>query len=170
MNNILRRGLAAGAALAVTAAVGLLGAGVALANPTDQPCRAGQLDTTLVAGSPGAGQRYASLQFTAKPGNSCKLTGPLPVTLNGAPSVTVVPDTGAATPVYLTSGKPAHVLLHWTGIGAPEQQQTPASVTVGFPAERPGSTTLPWKQGPVDAFAEAHTLRVGPVQAGPAEG
>lgn len=169
MNNNLRRGLAAGAVLAATAAVGVLGAGPALANPTDQLCQAGQLDTTLVPGSPGAGQRYASVQFTAKPGNSCKLVGPLPVSLQGAPGVAVIVDDSAAQPVYVTAGKPAHVLLHWTGIGAPEEQQTPDSITVGFVGKGGGATKLVWNQGPVDASVESHTLDVGPVLAGPAE-
>ncbi|MGO1052555.1 DUF4232 domain-containing protein [Crossiella sp. CA198] len=169
MNHNLRRGLAAVAVLAATATGGALWTGSAVANPTDQPCRAGQLDATLVAGSPGAGQRYASVQFTAKRGTACKLAGALPVTLRGAPGVTVVADNAGAPPVYLAGGKSAHIVLHWTGIGAPEQQQTPGSVTVGLPGRGSGVSTLRWDQGAVDAFPEAHTLSVGAVRPGPAE-
>ncbi|MBP2478435.1 hypothetical protein JOF53_007307 [Crossiella equi] len=168
MNSNTRRGAALTAVLATAATSALLFTGVASANPTDQPCKAEQLDTTLVAGSPGAGQRYASLQFTAKPGNACKLDGQVAVALTGAPGVVVELDgTAPGQAVYLTQGRFAHVLLHWTGIGAPEQQQRPSSVTVGLPGTN--SLELPWNQGPLDAFDEAHTLRVGPVQAGPAE-
>jgi uncharacterized protein DUF4232 len=161
------------AATAVVAA-----AGTASAMPTDFHCTSSQLDTTLVAGSPGAGQRYASIQFTAKPGESCTLPGALPVSLAGADGITVTPDPAAADapPVTVTDGAPASMLLHWTGIEAAENQVQPASVTVTAPQTTTprGDTsdpaiTLPWTQGPLDDSAEAHELTVGAVTAGPAE-
>lgn len=164
--------------LAVTGAAAsavVAGAGAASAMPTDFNCASGQVDTTLVAGDPGAGQRYASLVFTAKPGDSCTLPGALPVTLTGADGVTVTPDPAAADapPVTVADGAPASMLLHWTGIEAPENQVSPTSVTVTAPATTTprGDTfdpaiTLPWNQGAVDDSAEAHNLTVGPVTAG----
>ncbi|MEA5360156.1 DUF4232 domain-containing protein [Amycolatopsis sp., V23-08] len=165
-------------ALAVTGAAAsavVAGAGAASAMPTDFNCTSGQVDTTLVAGDPGAGQRYASVVFTAKPGDSCTLPGSLPVTLTGADGITVTTDPAAADapPVTVADGAPASMLLHWTGIEAPENQVSPVSVTVTAPATTTprGDTsdpaiTLPWTQGAMDNSTEAHTLTVGPVTAG----
>ncbi|GAB3149805.1 hypothetical protein GCM10027258_46880 [Amycolatopsis stemonae] len=164
-------------ALTVTGAAVLATAGTAVAMPTDFRCTSAQVDTTLVAGSPGAGQRYASVEFTAKPGESCTLQGALPVALAGAPGVTVTPDPAAADApsVTVAEGAPASMLLHWTGIEGPENQVRPASVTVTAPQTTTprGDTsdpaiTLPWNQGPLDDAAEAHGLTVGAVTAGPA--
>lgn len=168
-------------ALAVTGAAAtavVAAAGTAGAMPTDFNCTSSQVETTLVAGSPGAGQRYASVQFTAKPGETCTLQGALPVTLTGADGVTVTPapDAADAPAVTVAEGAPASMLLHWTGIEAPENQVRPSSVTVTAPQTTTPrgdvsdpAITLPWNQGPLDASAEAHRLTVGPVTAGPAE-
>ena len=168
-------------ALAVTGAAAtavLAVAGTASAMPTDFTCTSSQIDTTLVAGSPGAGQRYAYVQFTAKPGESCTLQGALPIALTGADGVTVTPDPAAADApaVTVADGAPASMLLHWTGIEAPENQVQPASVTVTAPQTTTprGDTsdpaiTLPWNQGPLDDSADAHGLTVGAVTAGPAQ-
>ncbi|WP_328452588.1 DUF4232 domain-containing protein [Amycolatopsis sp. NBC_00438] len=164
--------------LAVTGAAAsavVVGAGAASAMPTDFNCTSGQVDTTLVAGDPGAGQRYASVVFTAKPGETCTLPGALPVSLTGADGVTVTADPAAADapPVTVADGAPASMLLHWTGIEAPENQVSPTGVTVTAPATTTprGDTsdpaiTLLWNQGAVDDSAEAHDLTVGPVTAG----
>jgi hypothetical protein len=168
-------------ALAVTGAAAtavVAAAGTASALPTDFNCTSSQIDTTLVAGSPGAGQRYASVEFTAKPGESCTLQGALPVTLTGADGVTVTPDPAPADApaVTVADGAPASMLLHWTGIEAPENQVQPSSVTVTAPQTTTprGDTsdpaiTLPWNQGPLDDSADAHRLTVGAVTAGPAQ-
>lgn len=168
-------------ALAVTGAAAsavLVTAGAASAMPTDFACTSSQVDTTLVAGSPGAGQRYASVQFTAKPGETCTLQGALPVGLTGADGVTVTPDPAAADAprVTVAEGAPASMLLHWTGIEGPGSQVEPSSVTVTAPQTTTprGDTsdpaiTLPWTQGPLDASAQAHSLTVGAVTAGPAQ-
>ncbi|MCR6487989.1 DUF4232 domain-containing protein [Amycolatopsis sp. OK19-0408] len=168
-------------ALAVTGAAAtavVAAAGTAAAMPTDFRCTSSQVDTTLVAGSPGAGQRYAFVQFTAKPGETCTLQGALPVALADAPGVTVTADPAAADApsVTVTEGAPASMLLHWTGIEAAESQVEPSSVTVTAPQTTTprGDTsdpaiTLPWNQGPLDDSAEAHALTVGAVTAGPAQ-
>ncbi|WP_239154406.1 DUF4232 domain-containing protein [Amycolatopsis sp. FDAARGOS 1241] len=155
------------------AAVAFAGAGTASAMPTDFRCTAGQVDTTIVAGDPGAGQRYVAVVFTAKPGESCNLEGALPVAFAGADGVTVAPDPGAASAlVTLSNGRQATMLLHWTGIEDPEWQVRPTSVTI----TAPGTTTphgvtsdpritLPWNQSPLDNAPEAYEVTVGPVVA-----
>jgi hypothetical protein len=174
----LRRTVTALAVTGMAATAVAAAAGTASAMPTDFACTASQIDTTLVAGSPGAGQRYAYVQFTAKPGESCTLQGALPVALTGADGIAVTPDPAAADapPVTVTDGAPASMQLHWTGIEAPENQVRPASVTVTAPQTTTprGDTsdpaiTLPWNQGPLDDSAEAHGLTVGAVTAGPAQ-
>jgi hypothetical protein len=170
MRNSVRRSIAAVAVLGAAAAgVAVAGVGTASAMPTDRiQCNAGQLTTTLVAGDPGAGQRYAGLQFTARPGQHCQLSGVLPLTLTAAPGVTVVPDDSAVTPVNLAPGQSAYELLHWAGIAAPADQVTPAGVRVQAPGERADTVALPRNQGPVDDTAGDHTLTVSAVVAGPA--
>ncbi|WP_326566112.1 DUF4232 domain-containing protein [Amycolatopsis rhabdoformis] len=155
------------------AAVALAGAGTASAMPTDFRCTASQVDTTIVAGDPGAGQRYATVVFTAKPGESCNFQGALPVSFTGADGVTVTPDTTSDAPlVTIADGQQATMLLHWTGIEAPEHQVQPTAITITAPATTTprGDTsdpriTLPWNQSPLDASAEAHDVTVGPVVA-----
>ena len=175
MNAGLRR-IAAGAVI-LGAAVALVPAGVASAMPTDFRCTSAQVTTTLVPGSPGAGQRYAYVQFTAKPGQSCNFQGSLPVSLAGAPGIAVTTDADAANAplVTIADGQSATMLLHWTGIEAPANQVTPDSVTVVAPSDTDPSgvtsdphITLPWNQGAMDDSAQAHDLIVGAVTAGAA--
>ncbi|MDT8911433.1 DUF4232 domain-containing protein [Amycolatopsis sp. PS_44_ISF1] len=168
------RHLAAAAAIAGATAV-FAGAGTASAMPTDYRCTAGQVDTTLVPGDPGAGQRYAYVQFTAKPGVSCNFEGALPVTLTGADGIAVQPTTEVSPVVTIEAGQSATMLLHWTGIEAPENQVTPASVTVTAPGttdprgvDSDPHITLPWNQGPLDDSVDTHSLDVGAVTAGAA--
>ncbi|MCU1681998.1 MAG: hypothetical protein JWQ81_2737 [Amycolatopsis sp.] len=166
---IVRTGIAAAAALGVSLAGASLWAGTASAMPAEG-CNADQLVTTVVHGSPGAGQRYAEVQFTAKAHQYCQLKGNLPVTITGARNVLVTPDTfSPATVVHLRPGSSAHVLLHWTGIADAAQQETPNSITVRTPGDRGQHVTLPWNEGSVDASPESHSIDVGVVQAGPAD-
>ncbi|GAA4547229.1 DUF4232 domain-containing protein [Amycolatopsis samaneae] len=164
-----RRGIAVLAiAGATTAGVALLGT-AARATPHDlDGCAASQLDAALIAGSPGAGQRYAAVQFTARPGQTCDLEGVLPVTARGASGLTVEADPAGSARVTLTPGGSAHLVLHWTSIEAPAEQVTPCGITVAVPGSSGESVDLPWRQGPVDSSAPAHRLTVGAVRPGPA--
>ncbi|MEC3979578.1 DUF4232 domain-containing protein [Amycolatopsis sp. H20-H5] len=163
---IVRRGIATAAVLGAATVGVVVAAGSASAMPAEG-CNADQVTTTLVAGSPGAGQRYAEVVFTAKAHQYCQLKGSIPVSLNGAPAITVSLDNASeAKVVHLRPGTSAHELLHWTGIEARADQATPESITVRTPGDRGQSVTLPWNQGPLDASADAHTLRVGVVEAG----
>jgi Protein of unknown function (DUF4232) len=174
----VRRTAAAVAVVGAAVAGSAVFVGTASAMPTDFNCTSGQIDTTLVAGDPGAGQRYASVQFTAKPGNRCYLRGALPLSLADAPGITVaqnVPADGGPL-VTVSDGHPASMLLHWTGIEAPADQVRPTSVTVVAPASTDlrgdysdPRITLPWNQGPLDDAPEAHTLTVNAVQPGAAQ-
>jgi hypothetical protein len=110
--------------------------------------------------------------FTAKPGVTCNFQGSLPVSLAGAPGITVTNDDGDAPLVTISDGQSATMLLHWTGIESPENQVQPASITVVAPSavDPKGVTsdpriTLPWNLGPMDDSAQAHELIVGPVTA-----
>ncbi|MFI5610692.1 DUF4232 domain-containing protein [Amycolatopsis sp. NPDC051903] len=175
MTSTFRRAAAVtGLAGAAVAAVAFASAGTASAMPTDFRCTAGQVDTTIVAGDPGAGQRYANVVFTAKPGESCNLEGALPVAFTGADGVTVTADPSAANAplVTISDGQQATMLLHWSGIEGPEQQVQPTSVTITAPGVTTprGDTsdpriTLPWNQSPLDNAPEAHEVTVGPVVA-----
>ncbi|MEU4666878.1 DUF4232 domain-containing protein [Amycolatopsis sp. NPDC023774] len=175
MTSTLRRAATVTAlAGAAAASVAFLGAGTASAMPTDFRCTAAQVDTSIVAGDPGAGQRYANVVFTAKPGESCNFQGALPVSFTGADGVTVTPEAGSsdAPLVTIADGQQATMLLHWSGIEAPEHQVQPSAVTItasGTTTPRGDTSdpqiTLPWDQSPLDASAEAHTVTVGPVVA-----
>lgn len=162
-------GFAIAAVLGTALTTVSLSAGSASAMPSEG-CDASQLTTTIVPGSPGAGQRYAEIQFTAKDGQYCQLKGSVPVTLDGAPSVTVEPEAGQPDQVvHLRPGTSAHQLLHWTAIEASGDQATPSALTVHTPGTHAQTVTLPWQFGSLDASADAHTLRVGTVQEGPAD-
>ena len=150
------------AALAATAAVGtgIVGAATASAAPAAPAvakCTPSQFTTTLLAGDPGAGQRYATIRFTAKAGRKCTLPGHLPVTLTGAHNVLIDDEAPAdAPPVTISAGHPAQILLHWTAIEAEQDQQTPLAISVA-------GHDLPWNQGSVDATPNTHTIDVGAV-------
>jgi hypothetical protein len=165
----VRTGIAAAAVLGASVVGAGLWAGTASAMP-NEACNADQLTTTIVHGDPGAGQRYAEVQFTAKAHQYCQLKGNLPMTLVGAHDVLLAPSAdSAATVVHLSPGKSAHVLLHWTGIADEAQQETPNAITVQTPGDRGQSVTLQWNQGSVDASPESHSIDVGVVEAGPAQ-
>ena len=173
MNTGLRRFIAGTAVLGATAAVALTTAAAASAMPTDFRCTSAQVETTLVPGSPGAGQRYAYVKFTAKPGVTCNFQGSLPVSLAGAPGVTVTYEAGDAPLVTISNGQSATMLLHWTGIESPANQVQPTGVTIVAPGvtDPRGATsdphiTLPWNLGALDNSAQAHELIVSPVTAG----
>jgi hypothetical protein len=157
-------------AVAVAGAVSTGGTAAAATGPAaPAQCDAGQLTTTLVAGDPGAGQRYASVQFTAKAGQTCQLTGVLPLSLTGAAGVRVVPDGTTGSPVTLGPGQSGYELLHWGAIAPPAQQVTPAGVRVQTPGPAANVVSVPWNQGPVDNTPTDDTVTVSPVVAGTAE-
>src|ERR1044072_2407717 len=88
--NTLRRSIAA---IAVTGAVtGIVTGVVGVATASPKPpaaCTPSQFTTKLLPGDPGAGQRYATVRFTAKAGQKCILPGHLEVTPTGAHNVLI---------------------------------------------------------------------------------
>ncbi|HEX3792312.1 MAG TPA: DUF4232 domain-containing protein [Pseudonocardiaceae bacterium] len=171
--NSVRRGLAAAAVLGVVGGAAVCGAAAASAATNDAvQCDADQLSVTLVHGEPGAGNRFAFLQFTALPGQYCELDGALPFTLAYASGVSVVLDNSNATPVDLTPGDSANEQLHWVAVQAEEDQVIPGSLTVQTDGPLGDTVTLPWNQGPVDDYVSGivhdNKITVSAVQAGPA--
>ena len=170
------RTIAALAVAGTTAGVIALVPNTASAMPTDFDCTAGDMYTALVYGGAGAGNRYAAIQFTAKPDVTCTLPGALPVDLVGAHDVLIDNQAPADAPsVELSADSPAYVPLHWTAIAAPDQQQTPLAVTVTAPQEynprgdySDPNISLTWPFSAVDTTPESHTIDVGAVTPGTA--
>ncbi|MBK1787452.1 DUF4232 domain-containing protein [Prauserella cavernicola] len=166
----LRRTGATLAVATMAAGVATLASGAAQAESTDLGCTAQQVDTTLVPGEPGAGSRYGYLEFTAKPGEACYLSGSVPVNLVGAHDVLLSNEAPSDAPhVYLRDGSSAHVNLRWTAIAANDQQQKPLAITVDTPGnpEAP-AISVPWTLDSVDATPDSHTVHVGAATGGPA--
>jgi Protein of unknown function (DUF4232) len=161
-----RRAVAAVALAGVAVTGSVLWVGTASATPADHLCTADEVTTALVAGHPGAGQRYAYVQFTAKPDRGCSLHGSQPVSLADAAGVTVSNDGAQGALVTIADGQSARMLLHWTGIEASQNQVTPSSITVTLPSDTAPATTvtLPWNQGALDNSAQAHSLTVSAVE------
>ncbi|WP_406640810.1 DUF4232 domain-containing protein [Amycolatopsis sp. WGS_07] len=178
MKNIRRIAITAavaGGAAAIFA--GTAGAATADSSASSAlPCTANQFSTKLVYGGAGAGQRQAALQFTANPGERCVLPGRADVGLVGAHNVLVNNEAPAdAPPVLIANGSSAYVPLHWTAIGADDEQQTPNAVTVTAPAASnphgdpiDPNVTVDWAFGAVDASADSHTIDVGALTGGAA--
>jgi hypothetical protein len=153
----------------VAVGVSTVAAGTASATPADHLCTAGEVTTTLVPGSPGAGQRYASVQFTANPDRGCSLRGTLELHLGGAPNVMIGNPSDTGPLVTIANGQSANMLLHWSAIDAPQQQETPTAITVTFPGAETGaptSVTLPWQQGPMDTSTNTSGLTANTIEAG----
>ncbi|UJW31562.1 DUF4232 domain-containing protein [Saccharothrix sp. AJ9571] len=123
------------------------------------PCPAEQLTAALEPGSPGAGQRYATLTLTNADGPECAVDGYGDLRLVDANDI-AVPTDSWRTPdpepvsVVLGAGESAQRLLHWTvvrGAGEPLDapcQPEPARLEV-TPPDRPGTVSVPWAFGPV---------------------
>jgi Protein of unknown function (DUF4232) len=139
---------ALGAAIAPTAS--------AAAGPSQ--CRTADLSAQLKPGSPGAGQRYATVVLTNTSGHTCTVTGYGGLALLGAPGQGVPTDlrrapAPAPVTVPLAPGRSARSLLHWTVIpGANEPGAVCERTAVTVVVTPPGRTTAalrPWTFGPV---------------------
>src|SRR6185312_679481 len=83
--------LAGGTALGL-AALGFVVVPAASASSPTPECRTADLGVTLKAGSPGAGQRYATVVLTDVSGHSCTVTGYGGLGLLGSPGQGVPTD------------------------------------------------------------------------------
>jgi hypothetical protein len=125
---------------------------------TPRACRTVDLEFTLKAGNPGAGQRFATVVATNVSGTPCFIHGYGGLALLGAPAEGVPTDLRreprpAAGTVTLAAGASARSLLHWTVIPAPDEpavacEPTAPTVVVTPPGETT-SAIRRWSFGPV---------------------
>lgn len=144
-------------------------------SPAIPTCRVGQLAAELASGSPGAGQRYASITFTNNGAAPCSMLGYLGLQLLDEGGVhvatTVVRTTGAPKAlVVLAPGGQAFTTLHWgvvPGDGEPADgacEPTASQVEITPPNET-HSLVQPWTLGLV---CQQGAIDTPPVQAGAA--
>jgi len=135
-------------------------------------CRTADLAGSLQPGSPGAGQRYATVVLRNTSARTC--------TIKGYGGVGLVDASGAALPTHqnrvspapkavtLKPGSSASSQLHWGAIPGPgdatsgDCQPTPAALQV-IPPDETTALSIPWSQGPV---CEGGTLDQQPYAAG----
>jgi hypothetical protein len=112
-----------------------------------------------VPGSPGAGQRYATLVLENTGGRTCTVHGYGGIGLvdsagSALPTQQVRVTSPAPTTVTLTPGSSARSLLHWSAVaGAGDAtsgpcQPTPAALQV-IPPDETDHLSIAWHQGPV---------------------
>jgi hypothetical protein len=122
-------------------------------------CHTSELTGRLVPGSPGAGQRYATLTLTDTGGQTCTIDGYGGLGLAGSdggalPTRQVRVPSPAPTLVTLHAGQAVSAQLHWsavagTGDTAPGAcQPTPATLRV-IPPDETDALSVPWGLGPV---------------------
>lgn len=122
-------------------------------------CHTADLSASLVPGSPGAGQRYATIVLTNTSSATCNVYGYGGVGLvdaSGAPlptqQVRVSPP--GPTLVTLQPHQSARSQLHWSAVpGAGDSpsgqcQPTPAALRI-IPPDETTHLSVPWNQGPV---------------------
>jgi hypothetical protein len=121
-------------------------------------CRTADLSDRIKAGSPGAGQRYATVVLTNVSARTCTIKGYGGLALLGAPGQGVPTDlrrvgTSGPTRVDLHPGGSARSLLHWTVVQASDEQGSvcqPTAVTaVLTPPDQTTAALVPWRLGPV---------------------
>jgi hypothetical protein len=121
-------------------------------------CRTADLSVHLKPGSPGAGQRYATVVLTNTSGHNCTVTGYGGLALLGAPGKGVPTELRRAPvpeprTVGLAPGGSARSLLHWTVIPGGNEpgaacEPTAVTVVVTPPGQRTAALR-PWSFGPV---------------------
>ena len=157
-NPRVRAAALTGAAVLGMAALAAAAAPGAAAAPTSGACTTSDLSVRLLAGSPGAGQRFATVVLTDTGGRTCTVTGYGGLALLGAPGQGVPTDlrrvpTPAPATVTLSPGASARSLLHWTVVPAANEtgtacEPTPTTVVV-TPPDQTTAALRPWTFGPV---------------------
>jgi hypothetical protein len=121
-------------------------------------CHTSELTGSLAPGSPGAGQRYATLVLRNTGGQTCSLRGFGGIGLadaNGSALPTRQVRTGAApASVVLPPGDSARSQLHWSTVPGPGDAQTsqcqpPATTLRVIPPDETDALSIAWTQGPV---------------------
>jgi hypothetical protein len=156
--NRWRTATLAGAAVLGLAALGATAAPAAGAVSTPGRCTTAELGARLLPGSPGAGQRYATVVLTDTGGSACTVAGYGGLALLGAAGQGVPTDlqrvpSPAPQTVTLSPGTSARSLLHWTAVPAGDETGTAceptATTVVVTPPDGTTSMLLPWSYGPV---------------------
>ena len=154
----LRVAALAGATALGLAALGFVVVPAAAASGPPPECRTADLAFALKPGSPGAGQRYATVVLTDVSGHSCSVTGYGGLGLLGSPGQGVPTDlvrqsSPAPGTVVLAPGQSARSLLHWSAIpsaGEPSGGCEPTAATaVVTPPDETTSALRSWSFGPV---------------------
>lgn len=150
------------AAFLCAAVLGLVVSPLAVTPPagaaTTASCRTADLSIRLEPGSPGAGQRYATVVLTNSSSRTCTVHGYGGVALLGAPGQGVPTDLRrvadpAPQTVSLAGGASARSLLHWGVVPADDEPGTEceptATTVVVTPPDQTSAALLPWTFGPV---------------------
>ena len=141
-------------ATALTAIGSALLAGVAATSATaavkPPACKITDFTTTLGPVDAGAGQRYASLNFTAIGTTICVLSDDLTgfqfLGARGVPLPTAADAPGSATTITIGRGAVGHLDLHWTVMDG--KPFVPTSLIFTTPAGD-GYNAAPWTGGTV---------------------
>jgi hypothetical protein len=164
--NVQRTRTTTGRRTVIALATGALALGVvgfavpAASGATSAPgqCSTADLAAQLKAGSPGAGQRYATIVLTNASGRTCTVGGYGGLALLGSPGQGVPTDvrrnaSPAPTTLSLPPGGSARSLLHWTVNPATDESSTacePTAVTaVVTPPNQTTAALQPWTFGVV---------------------
>lgn len=158
------------AAAAGGAALALGVAGMTWAFPSvPGSCDRDDVMVSVVAGAPRAGQGAAQVQYTARSGRSCTLTGSQPVSLVSAAGVVMVTDDSiTAHPVTVSRGHPAHQTLRWNLSADPGHRVEPTALLASTSGWSGNPVRWAWRFGPISTAAGNNAVRVGLVHPGPA--
>lgn len=166
-----RKVAAAGAGMLAVGALGAVVAPSAGAAPGPDTasaislatCSTADLEVQLKPGSPGAGQRYATVVLTNTGAHGCTVQGYGGLALLGAPGEGVPTDlqrvaAPAPAPVPLQPGESARSALHWTVVNAADEPaiacQPTATTVVVTPPDQTTAALRPWTFGMVCQHGE----------------
>ncbi len=133
-------------------------ASAATARTPIPPCHTEDLRAYLIAGSPGAGQRYATLELMNTSHHACHTYGHVGLQLLGAHGSQVATDTvwdstTTSRRVVLAPGAAATAQLHWSAIQSNGDQTGPCVTAPTHieitPPDTTSSLTLKWSGGTV---------------------
>lgn len=125
---------------------------------TTASCSTADLSVRIEPGSPGAGQRYATVVLTNASPRTCTIHGYGGLALLGAPGQGVPTDVRrvadpAPQTVSLAPGASARSLLHWGVVPVDDERGTEcepvATAVVVTPPDQTSAALLPWTSGPV---------------------
>jgi Protein of unknown function (DUF4232) len=147
----------ASVAIATTASlafVGLAGSQIAQAKTTTPRCLVNQLSSSMRAGSPGAGQRYATITLKNTSKVTCETGGYVGLGLTNSknkalPTHAVRDNKQHVTAIKLTPGEKATELIQWGVVSGTGTCVKSAKHLLVTPPNDFHSFILPWKMGTV---------------------